>query len=241
MYLAHRRKAFRPTGPWTSNNDVLFATIPIANWPLDEESGNRIDNIGSYVAADNNSVGFTTGKYLNAAEFIAASSEFLSIATTEIDLAAVYDNAHTVVTWFKFPNANNLTLWSCILSGNDKYYVDTGSGGNKLRMVIKLAGTAKIIESSGTYDDDAWHLCIAVYNGTSVEVFVDNVSIGSQTVAITDFNKRTILGAYDDENGPPPTAFWDGDIDQHQTFDYAIDSAERGAIWNGGAGSFYIG
>ena len=60
-----------PTNPGTTNLEAW--------WKLDEESGTRDDAHGSNDLSDNNTVGFTAGKYSNAASFILANSEYLSI------------------------------------------------------------------------------------------------------------------------------------------------------------------
>lgn len=66
-------------------------------WKLDEESGSRIDAIGSNDLTDNNSVLYTAGTVDNAALFDDANSEYLSDSdATQWDFGA---DAFSVIAW----------------------------------------------------------------------------------------------------------------------------------------------
>lgn len=71
----------------------------IAWWKLDEQSGVREDSFGANDLADNNTVGFDTGKKVNAAKFIHTNSEYLSIADNA-DLSFA-DDDFTFAGWFQ--------------------------------------------------------------------------------------------------------------------------------------------
>ena len=63
-------------------------------WPLHEASGDRGSATGLHALTDNNTVGQSAGKVLYNADFVAASSESLSIAS-----AAELDPGDTDFTW----------------------------------------------------------------------------------------------------------------------------------------------
>jgi hypothetical protein len=47
-------------------------------WDLDEESGVRADEVGSYTLTDNNTVGFDSGRIGNAADYVNGQTEYLT-------------------------------------------------------------------------------------------------------------------------------------------------------------------
>jgi len=63
---------YDPTNPGTTGLSAW--------WSLDETSGTRNDSHGSNHLTDNNTVGYTSGVKSNAATFIAANNESLSIS-----------------------------------------------------------------------------------------------------------------------------------------------------------------
>jgi hypothetical protein len=78
----YRTYDYNSIGNITSRSTAQF--IPGANglyfwWKMDETSGTRTDSHGTNPLADNNTVGSTTGKQGNAAQFVVANSEYLSI------------------------------------------------------------------------------------------------------------------------------------------------------------------
>ncbi len=77
-------------------------------WSLDEASGTRNDSHGSNHLTDNNTVGNTTGKQGNAAQFVSANSEYLSISDNAS--LSMGDIAFTITGWFYRSTASDQYL-----------------------------------------------------------------------------------------------------------------------------------
>lgn len=78
----------------------MTVTTPTLLWPCNEQSGTRRDAAGNNHGTDNNTVGFTAGKFGNAALFVAANSEYLSAASNATLQVSGIDWA--ACGWFKF-------------------------------------------------------------------------------------------------------------------------------------------
>lgn len=70
-------------GPLSEDAPDSLLTSLVAWWPMDEESGTRVNahNPGTYDLTDNNTVTFQAGVAGNEAVFVAANDEYLSIAS----------------------------------------------------------------------------------------------------------------------------------------------------------------
>ena len=94
----------------------------VAYWKLDEASSTRNDSVGTNHLTSNNSVGQATGKLNYAANFVAANSQYLSIADNA-DLS-VGDIDFTVSAWIWLDSAggargivgkgNSTYVWSSV-------------------------------------------------------------------------------------------------------------------------------
>ena len=74
----------------------LFSKL-LAHWKLDETSGIRYDSHGSYDLTDHNDVGYAAGKIGNAADFVATSDQYLSLA----DQLSNNSTGFAISFWYK--------------------------------------------------------------------------------------------------------------------------------------------
>ena len=76
-------RAFGKPGPFIGSAAAAPASTLLTGlvswWKLDEESGTRADAVGTNHHTDNNTVGYASGKIGNAANFVAANSESLTL------------------------------------------------------------------------------------------------------------------------------------------------------------------
>lgn len=114
----------------------------IAWWELNEESGTRVDAHGSNDLADNNTVLFSAGIVGNAAQYVNANTEFLSIADND-ELSSGDVFIHWL-TWVYLDNKTTQQLFINKITGpNDfEYNVVYNLASDRLRLAISTEGTA---------------------------------------------------------------------------------------------------
>ena len=84
--------------PARAQSDNPGTTDLVACWDLDEDSGTREDEAGNNDLTDNNTVGSAAGKTGNAASFVRANSEYLSIADNPA--LSMSTGTYTITGWF---------------------------------------------------------------------------------------------------------------------------------------------
>src|SRR3972149_1905325 len=95
----------------------------VAGWKLDESSDGsapvaRADVLGVYELTDNNTVASATGKIGNAASFVTANSESLSVADTD-DALDGGDRDLTYSLWIKTTTVTQQSIFAKSNSGGD--------------------------------------------------------------------------------------------------------------------------
>jgi hypothetical protein len=175
---------------------TTLADILVAHWSLGEASGTRADDVGSNDLTDNNTVGQTTGVVGNAALFVAANSEFLSLN----DNADVrMGDAHVTICFFvkltSLPAVDN-TGYSLVTKDTDSpansrdytidYLRDDGTPANGgFRFYINggafLAATGAVASTGVWYPIRAWH----DPDANTINLQVGNGSIISQSTGGT--------------------------------------------------------
>jgi hypothetical protein len=208
-------------------------------WSLDEASGQRNDSHGTNHLADNNTVTQAAGKVGNAAQFTAANSEVLSIASnTSLETGAV---SFYYAGWYYADSFHaSAEQWLAGKMGGSTHewlIHKMGGGDNRLRITIRNAevliastfgalttGTWYFVE--GWHDQDAGQIGIAV-NGVT--------NTASRTTAPTAGTSEFVIGG---RKGL--SSFWDGRCDEALFIKGRIPTAaERASLYNGGNGRGY--
>lgn len=133
----------------------------VAWWTLDESSGTRVDSHDNgNDLSDNNTVGSGTGKKNGSASFVAANSEYLSIAhasQTQLDLRGGW---WTVQCWFKLNTGGDSVM------GIAHKYAGSNPGGwliriSDTRIIINIArnGSSSSMQHnwSSTLNTGQWY------------------------------------------------------------------------------------
>lgn len=212
----------------------------VAHWNLNESSGTRADSVGSNDLTDNATVGVTTGKFGNAADFVAANSEYLSI-TDNTDLSVAGNVDFMLRCWV---NADDLSADRGIIGkwtsgASREYQLVYSNTDDRFRFTVRSsAGTITHVladnlgsPSTGTdYLIHAWHdeandvIGIAVNAGTA--------NTASHTEGVNDAGADFTIGAR--LQGP---LYWDGWIDDAVFLKgYILDATERSEDYNSGTG-----
>jgi hypothetical protein len=232
----------------SSGSSTLLNSL-ISYWKLDETSGTRVDSAGSNNLTDNNTVGSATGKIGNAASFVAANSEYLSVAdNATLDLTT----AMTISLWVK-PDV--IAQQKVIISKFDNFV--SGSWAliqwdDELRVHIANStqstniSSANRVETSGLgLSSGVWQHIVVVYDGSQsstsrVKLYLDNVDESSK-----------LSGAWPDAtliNSTSPLTvgrvlglpwFFDGDIDEIGIWGRVLTASERTELYDSGSGVTY--
>jgi len=213
-------------------------------WQLNETSGTRYDSRSSSDLADNATVLYSAGKQGNAAQFVSAQSEYLSIAdntylsTGDIDFtvgAWVYLDTKTadMVILSKFENVGNHREYRLFYNnGTDRFSFSVSSNGTA---VLTLADNVL-----GSPVVDTWYFITASHDSVS-----DTIAIQINAGAATTTGHST--GVNDDASpfhiGATGRAaageYFDGRIDEAFLYKRILTSAERTWLYNAGAGRSY--
>lgn len=208
-------------------------------WTLDEASGTRNDSKSTNHLTDNNTVGSTTGKKGNAANFVAGNSEYLSLndntavsPTSSFTIGAwvhATDLASTrpVIIKDNASTQRSFSLVASSLSGVFKFAA-TNDGSN---MVILSDPTDLSADTSyfvvAAFDDSANVIKISV-NGTN---FTTTAFTGTVWDSTAQF---TVGGSADGGYG-----YMDGWVDEVFLLNRSIDNTEVAALYNSGSGVTY--
>jgi hypothetical protein len=208
----------------------------VSCWDLDEASGSRADAWSTNDLTDNNTVGSTTGIINDAADFVTANTEWLSIAdNAEMSLGT--DSAFTIAAWAyptieasmvvvdKGPSSTQQRNHEFIVRFNNIFIFEVGDGSS--------FGTV----STGAVPDNNWYFLIAWHNPVSDTV---NLQVNNGTVFSGSWGNGTrnssgsfVLGRFGDANN----LYWNGRIDQVAYWKgVLVSEADRTWLYNSGAG-----
>lgn len=232
-------------------NDATLSTNLISVWEFEEASGTRVDSHGSNDLTDNNTVGQTTGVQGNAANFVRANSEYLSISDAS-QSGLDFSGASSFAFWINISNAptSGATYYvfakTGVGAGNRGYYgVYYESGGNtRFQLFGSTNGTAFAsadgILSLGT---STWHHVCCVFDtpNTDILVYLD----GNSTPAISQtsgLGSQWSTNGFDFKLGDHSTStgqYLDGYLDQFCVWNKVLSTTEVADLYNSGSGIPY--
>jgi hypothetical protein len=204
----------------------------VSYWKLDEASGTRFDSAGSNNLADNNTVTSDTGKINSAAKFVAANSEYLSIASNATLVMGDID--FTLSLWFYRDTSANFTLLAKDNGTSREYNLDIGGGNAR----FFINGGTSLAQSAAAslatwYHVIAWHDSV----GNTVNISVNNAAPASTATggaAPATGASQFRLGSREGDGH-----YWDGRIDGVGVWKRVLTSDERTSLYNGGSGLDY--
>jgi hypothetical protein len=207
---------------------------------LTDSSGN------SLTLTNHGTVTFTAGKVGNAANFVSASSQYLSHADAAPYQMGTGDFSFSF--WFKFTTFSSigdplLLGYGHGDSGGPGYVIEVqNKGGGTAGMTLSIADSAPhqvVVYSTHAWNDGNWHLCVVTCSRAGNEtLFVDNGNEGSSNIT-------TVTGSVNNSNGSgiggnfAGGSLFDGSIDEFGLWDRVLTSTEITHLWNGGAGTTY--
>lgn len=215
----------------------------VAYYKLNEAAGaTRNDSVGTNNLTDHNTVGSSAGKIANAADFVSASSQYLSHAD-----ATAYQMGtgnFSMSLWCKYGTTGAADVGLCWYGeySNPSYGMYLTNGPIAAAPVAKIfdGSSGKTAGGSTRHDDNNWHFCVMTCDrAAGITLYVDNVSenpfvgalpAGSVNNATGGFNVGAIFvsGAIID--------FLNGSVDEIGLWNRVLTAGELTTLWNGGAG-----
>lgn len=195
-------------------------------WRLDEASGTRYGNANQKNLTDNNTVGGTTGKLLNAANFVRANSEYLSSTDTSFQITGDF----TVSMWVKFNTLTNYNVFVSKNSGSEFWAYTQANGGGDFQIGGGSVGTQAFPAS--TFTTGAWYHIVLWWDKTNNQMGYA-INNGSAVTAATSGSPATSTSAFilGSSNG---THYVDADIDGVGFWNRVLTSGERTTLYNSG-------
>ncbi len=215
-------------------------TSLISWWDLEETSGTRSDAHGTNHLTDNNTVLYAVGKVGNAADFVAANSESLSIIDNP-NLSMGTGVYFTLGCWVRFTNPSD--NWNGLMvkyTTNFEYilacYFTVGVGN--WRFFASPDGTAlSDLNVPYTLAHNTWYFVVAWYDGVNLNLQINDGTIYTlpYTTDVYDGVNSFEIGSWTGGTG----AFLNGYIDSPFVAKRVYSADERTWLFNSGAGRAY--
>lgn len=222
----------------SSNPSALWSGM-VAYWSLGEASGNRADSRGSSTLTDTNTVGSVAGKVGNAASFVKASSQRLTIADNAA--LSVGDIDFYMSCWV-YPTLDDASSQQTIAGkgggANNRawfLYIDWSVDQVKFR-VFNSSDASTSVTATGTVAINTWYFIEAWHNAASDQIVVavnGTTTTATHTTGCRDETGAFQIGATNNGN------HFNGYIDEFLFAKYIPTTFERSWLYNSGAGRSY--
>lgn len=256
-------RAFAPTPDTSQHEDAYpyqeedyFSGSPVvhgglrdslvAYWALNESAGSRLDSHGAFTLLDNNGVGSATGHvYALAADFVEASSQYLSIADNATLSAGDFD--FWCAAWVKLDNktSGHVIVGQYDTGANQRsWQLSYNLSADRFRLHYSVDGTAELtLDATGFGSPDTnWHLVQFWYDAALEFIFLKvdaaQVDAAQHSGGLHDSTASFLVGA--GQSSGAPTGFLDGLIGPIAVGKGHVPTGSDLAwLWNGGAGQTY--
>lgn len=225
------------------NHPTLYQNL-VSYWKLDEASGTRADSHGSNNLADNNTVLATTGKIGNAGNFVAANSEYLSIADNP-SLSITGDLS--ISFWMWTTNTQPAAAQAIVgkhqsVAGGRSYsiYLLTYFGNGVVRFAVSSDGNSNASGNmeSGALLNSTWYHIVGTYQaGVTQKLYVNAgtpIDKGSTEASIIDNASQFAIGAF-----AGGANFFNGIVDEVGIWNKVLTADEVTSLFAAGAGLTY--
>ena len=209
-------------------------------WTMDETSGTRSDSYGTNHLTDNNTVAYSAGLKGNAASFVSANLEYLSIPDNPSISAGDFD--FTVITNVYFTSlANSVVVLKKGLKNSPQisdYQIFYSSGNGKLSFRVGNGTIFADATSNASISTGQWYTVIAWHDSVNntINIQVNNSSVDSvgYSAGAIDSTYPLSIGAHSDG-----TVGLDGRIDDVTLYRRLLTAGERAWLYNSGASRTY--
>jgi hypothetical protein len=223
------------TGDWLQGDYTIYATEPeppVALWAFDN---NVDDSAGGNNGIINGNPGYVAGMFNQAISL--DGDDYVDCGNSDILNFAAGD--WTVCAWIKTTQSgtgdeNKGTVFA---NGGDQ------TGGIRYTLALNETQSGNITlttdddttkaqaTSSILVNDDAWHHVVGIRNGTGLQVYVNGVLDGTNTVPVGydlsgTSQHNAYIGAITDFTNGSLIKYFVGLIDDVRIYDYALSQAE---------------
>jgi hypothetical protein len=197
---------------------------------MNETSGTRSDSTGLNALTDNNTVAASAGKIGNAADFVAANTEFLSVIFSAGSLTGG-DQDFTFSLWVK----TSAAVTSCIITdGPGDYALYISSAGAFRWEMFNFGWEA---QSAVGFNNGTWHHVICWHTASTgiLSIAVDDGSaVNSGVVGSYASGTNFFIGA-----NQGASEWFTGSVDEIGRWSRVLTPAERTSLYNSGTGITY--
>jgi RHS repeat-associated protein len=217
-------------------------------WNMNESSGTRSDSHSSNHLSDNNTVGSTTGKQGNAAQFILANSEYLSIP----DNASVSMGSGarmTVCAWVKLNSKSvsgvqNIVSKRGLSNGSWEYFLRYDGRVDRFVYLATSDGYAATLaevkaDAFGPPTTNTWYFVCGGYDGINAWISVNAGTRNTVPFSTDIFDGTNTLRFGSGYPGGSSPEYLDGMVDELVLYKRALNTSEIGWLYNAGAGRTY--
>jgi hypothetical protein len=216
-------------------NTRTLKTNLVSHWSLEEASGSRADDFGSNTLTPTGAPGNATGKIGQAAQFVAASSQYLSIA----DNAALSmgDIDFSVGAWVYLDSGTGnpavLSKWG---GGGAREYLLYRNGAAFQFYVSNDGSAITFIACPTVLVTGQWYFVVAWHDSVANTI---NIQLDNGTVTSTAHSTGVFDGSSPFYIGREQTNYFSGRIDQAFVTKRVFTTQERTDLYNGGSGLAY--
>lgn len=222
---------------------IRLADSLVSYWKLDETSGSRIDSHNANDLTDVNTVTSTTGIIGNAATYVAANSEYLSLASNALVQTGNID--FTFAAWAKLATTGSprpiVSKYDNVNSKRE-YLLFADQTTTRFRFIVSPDGTAitSVIYFSSP-STAIWYFLVVWHDSVAdtVNLQIDNglIATAPYTSGVFASDAEFQIGGAQSSSGVP--IYMDGDIDEVVFWKRILTSDERTDLYNAGAGRSY--
>lgn len=218
-----------------------------AYYKLDESSGDPADSSGNgYTLTNNGTVAFSSGKINNGADFANTSTKYFRRTGASV-LGLTATTSVSVSLWFKIvsePNTDEelFYIFHKLAAGSLIRALYYYNGGTRQLLIGRNGAVTAYASYNGNFGDNTWRHLVVVFNGSTIEYYLNGTSVASASVS----------GTYDSSGaaqsagfGLSDLAFGTGDgslngmLDEVGVWDRALTSTEVTSLYNSGNGLAY--
>jgi hypothetical protein len=222
------------TYPFTTN---ILAGLQ-GYWKLDETTGTRADSSGNNNnLTDNNSVGYGSGadaKLVNSANFVAASSQYLSITDAAQTGLGMQDSSYSASFWVK-PAASGTTYimgqWGSV-SGDRAWNIAMVVDGGTPNITLYNNANVTSRQLNTAITTGVWYHFVVVYNyaTATASLYKNGAFVGSGSLSANshDSTAAFTLGAVFDTSGQ----YCDGYLDEVGVWNRVLSANEIAELYN---------
>lgn len=226
-------------------NASLLEENLISHWKLNEETGTRVDSVGSNDLTDNATVTVALGTIANAAQFVTANSEFLNIADNAALSAGDVD--FSFAGWVFLDSISTGTILAKGASSqltNFEYELRFAAGPVRFEFVVSPNGSGAsavsvTASSFGAPSTGVFIFIVAWHDSVNdtINIQVNNGTIDStaHSAGVFDGTEDFRIGAFTSGGGQA----FDGRIDEVTFWKRKLTTIERSFMYNSRKGKTF--